>query len=168
MKVFLIGFMAAGKSRFGKKLANQLGLPFIDLDEFITTETGKSPADWLVEKGENFFREIERACLMQLIGEERFMISTGGGTPCYSDNMQQMNKVGITLWLNTPFGQIFQRLSITKARRPLIDNDAKIPDREQVEFLFNQRLPFYQQAQITIPAADLDKATALLKSRKAD
>jgi shikimate kinase len=82
--------------------------------------------------------------------------------------MQQMNKVGITLWLNTPFGQIFQRLSITKARRPLIDNDAKIPDREQVEFLFNQRLPFYQQAQITIPAADLDKATALLKSRKAD
>ncbi len=154
--------MAAGKSRFGKKLAKHLDLPFIDLDNLILTKTGKSAASWIVEDGEEAFRTIERHLLLETINLDRFLISTGGGTPCYSDNIALMNKAGTTVWLNTSFGHILQRLEMAKTDRPLLEKNSAGLDRNKIETLYKKRLIFYKQAKIVIPAADIELAISSL------
>lgn len=156
--------MAAGKSRFGKKLSKQLGLPFIDLDDLIAEKTGKAPAAWIVENGEEAFREVERKFLQESLQSDHFLMSTGGGTPCYSDNIGLMNANGVTIWLNTSFGHIYQRLEIAKVERPMLANNADGLDRNRIESLYKKRLPYYKQAKISIPAADLEMTSRLLEN----
>src|SRR5579859_5234618 len=98
--IFLIGFMASGKTYFGKKLARQLGLQFVDLDELVAEATGKqSVSDLINEKGMDYFRKAEEETLKAL-RPERIVVATGGGTPCFSDNLEWMKARGVVIFLN--------------------------------------------------------------------
>ena len=122
MKIFLLGFMGAGKSTFGKRLANALQYDFIDLDTEIAHQAGMSASAFISLKGENAFRELESTCLKSLKSPGNAVVATGGGTPCFFDNMDWMNKEGITIYINVPEGVLHQRLSMDAGARPLLEN----------------------------------------------
>jgi shikimate kinase len=90
MRIFLIGFMGCGKSTIGKKLAKTLSCKFIDLDKYIERKTGESIQQIFKEKGEKYFRVLETESLMEICESDNLVIATGGGTPCFFDNMQRI------------------------------------------------------------------------------
>lgn len=155
MKVFLIGFMGCGKSTKAKQLANRLGCPVIDLDAVIVAQEGKTIADYFAAHGEAAFRELERDTLKNYPYPETCVVATGGGLPCFFDNMDWMNANGQTVYLQMEPAQLVSRLH-NRQKRPLI----KDMDDEQlltfVEHKLAERNPFYTQAQLVINAFDLD------------
>lgn len=155
MKIFVIGYMAAGKTRFAKKLAAQLGLSFIDLDEVVLNEAKISSAEYIRKFGESMFRKFEHNCLMKCLNGDNFVLATGGGTPCFFDNMNLMNKNGITVWLNIPFAHILQRLTNKRGDRPMVATVNGKIDKIKVEEHYQKRIPFYMQSQIIIDEADV-------------
>jgi shikimate kinase len=159
MKVFIVGYMASGKTRFGKRLAKELNIPFLDLDQVIFERTQRTAAHWIRESGEEKFRMMEKLCLLDCIEKEQFVLSTGGGTPCFFNNMEQMNKAGITLWLNIPLPQLVQRLSQFPGDRPMLDDF----EGEDIRAHFESRLPYYSSAQITIQSPDIKKAVEAIE-----
>jgi shikimate kinase len=122
LKIYLIGFMGSGKTTVGKKLASKLRWSFIDLDHRIEMKTGMEIARIFSEKGESFFRELESETLMRLDNDERTVISTGGGTPCYNNNMDFMIATGLTVYLKMTPAQLKLRLMRSSHERPLIKN----------------------------------------------
>jgi shikimate kinase len=93
-KIFLLGFMGSGKSTLGKKLANKLNVPFFDLDKIIEEQIGISIAEIFKTKGEEYFRTLETQVLKQLIYKQaKFVIATGGGAPCFNNNIELINKI---------------------------------------------------------------------------
>ncbi len=151
--------MASGKTRFGKRLAKELNIPFLDLDQVIFDRTQRTAAHWIRESGEEKFRMMEKLCLLDCIEKEQFVLSTGGGTPCFFNNMEQMNKAGITLWLNIPLPQLVQRLSQFPGDRPMLDDF----EGEDIRAHFESRLPYYSSAQITIQSPDIKKAVEAIE-----
>jgi shikimate kinase len=146
--------MGAGKSYWGKQLAEHLKLPFYDLDDVIVESEEMSISDIFATKGEDYFRQKESFWLRELSEGDDFLISCGGGVPCFQDNMDVMNERGTTIWLNPELPVIVDRLKRKKAKRPLI---ADLPDDEILAFVekkLAERQPFYQQAQITIAETD--------------
>lgn len=146
--------MGAGKSYWGKQLAEHLKLPFYDLDDVIVESEEMSISDIFATKGEDYFRQKESFWLRELSDADNFLISCGGGVPCFQDNMDVMNERGTTIWLNPELPVIVDRLKRKKAKRPLI---ADLPDDEILAFVekkLAERQPFYQQAQITIAETD--------------
>lgn len=146
--------MGAGKSYWGKQLAEHLKLPFYDLDDVIVESEEMSISDIFATKGEDYFRQKESFWLRELSEADNFLISCGGGVPCFQDNMDVMNERGTTIWLNPELPVIVDRLKRKKAKRPLI---ADLPDDEILAFVekkLAERQPFYQQAQITIAETD--------------
>ena len=159
MKITLIGMPAAGKTTLGKIWSNQLHIPFIDLDEEITKRENKSIATLFTEEGETYFRAIEKEILDDLlILPYPLIIATGGGTPCFHNNLTHINQAGISIFLNTPLEKIIQRLSTTKTDRPLFKNLPIDEFKKKVIHLYNQRLPYYTQAAYKI-SQDSDKDT---------
>ncbi len=147
--VFLIGFMGSGKTTFGKKLAAKLGLAFNDLDEVISANNGIPRVQTLIEeKGFNFFREVESSTLksMDLAGQ---LVSTGGGTPCYFDNMAWMKNNGVVVYIELDEKSLFNRLKQTELNeRPLLKG---LDDEGLHKFIrekLQERRPFYEQAHI--------------------
>src|SRR3990170_573167 len=123
MRVFLIGFMGSGKTHWGKQLAVQLKIPFYDLDEVISDNEKKSVAEIFSTQGEEAFRIKEREHLEKLIDENTSMVlSCGGGTPCFFNNIERMKKYGVVVWLNTHVEILLSRLMKEKSSRPLIRN----------------------------------------------
>lgn len=120
MQVFLIGFMGSGKSHTGRALAQRLGHPFIDLDEYIEAQEGMAIAQLFAQRGEAGFRQLEGQRLRELGGQSKAIISCGGGTPCFLDNMEWMNGQGLTIYLRTPPELLAQRLEHGRAERPLL------------------------------------------------
>ena len=144
--MFLIGYMGVGKSTLGKKLAQKLNLDFIDSDQYLENQLGKSIAEYFAEFGEQQFRKVEHEFIVQL-ENKGCIVATGGGLPCFHDNMHLMNQKGITVYLHRPAKELFQRLKNAKKERPLI---AGLSDEELLEFISNQleeREHFYNQAQ---------------------
>lgn len=121
MKIFLIGFMGSGKSYWGSQLSEKLKIPFFDLDEQVETNEGKSINELFAEHGEEYFRLLEKE-VMHILTESHpsFIMATGGGTPCYFNNIDYMNNKGTTVWINTPVDLLFERLVKEKANRPLL------------------------------------------------
>lgn len=147
--IFLVGFMGSGKTTFGKKLAARMKHSFTDLDAAVSQRYSKKDVSELIEeKGFDFFRQAEQDCLKNLSGE-RLMIATGGGTPCYFDNLLWMKQNGVVVFLNPGIEVIYSRLLTTdRSKRPLI---SKLDDeslRRYVEEIMQERLPFYSQADI--------------------
>lgn len=151
MKIFLIGFMGSGKSYLGKQLSEKLKLPFFDLDEQVEANEGKSINHLFAENGEEYFRLLEKET-MHIITEshESFIMATGGGTPCFFNNIDYMNNTGITVWINTPVDILFERLVNEKENRPLLK---ELNDKQLKGFILKKyagRKIYYEQAEISV------------------
>ncbi|MBP7477966.1 MAG: shikimate kinase [Chitinophagales bacterium] len=141
-RIYLIGFMGSGKSFIGKKLANKLGYTWLDLDHEIERETAMKIHDIFQFWGEERFREIERDCLRKTYSRENIVVSCGGGTPCFYDNMEEMKAQGTVVYIQTPKEIILGRLRQKRDHRPMISKldddglkafiDIKIQEREKV------------------------------------
>ncbi|HTR27669.1 MAG TPA: shikimate kinase [Puia sp.] len=172
MKIFLIGFMGSGKTHWGRLLSKKLGLAFFDLDTVIVEQEKKSVADIFADKGEEYFRYKETEALERIVeGEDGFILSCGGGTPCFFNNIEFMKKSGKVIWLNTSIEALKERLQRERKTRPLIKavDDADL-DRYIVKKLSERRM-YYQQADVTVneESVTLDELIKLLfQSEKPD
>ena len=119
-RIFLIGYMGAGKTTLGAALAKATGMSFIDLDLFIEQRFRKSISQIFAEKGEEEFRRIEQRMLHEVAEFEDVVISAGGGTPCFFDNMEYMNRQGMTVYLKATPEILRAHLRMGKQKRPLI------------------------------------------------
>jgi shikimate kinase len=151
MKIFLIGFMGSGKTHWGKLLAAKLRLSFRDLDTVIVEKENKSVADIFAEKGEEYFRYQEKQTLEEIVMEEEsFILSCGGGTPCFFNNIEFMKKNGKVIWLNTSIDALKERLLKERVSRPLI---REIDDDELRRYIvrkLSERRMYYQQSDVTV------------------
>ena len=132
MRYFLIGFMGSGKSYWAKCWSEAFDLPLVDLDAAIEAQAGQSIPQIFERKGELYFRKLEREVLRKCFKQDHFIMSCGGGTPCYFDNMEQMNKRGITIYLKATPEILASRLRDEKTVRPLIKD---IPDDRLIPFI---------------------------------
>lgn len=148
--IFLIGYMASGKTTFGRALARCLGREFIDLDFAIEQRFHKSISRIFAEEGEETFRRRETAMLREVGEFENVVIACGGGTPCFGDNMEYMNARGLTVRLNAGADRIMERLMINSAKRPLMAGKDPTEMRLEVERGLQSREPFYSRAKISI------------------
>jgi len=145
-KIFLIGYMGSGKTTIGKCLAKSLNIQFIDLDVFIENRHHKSISEIFAQKGEAEFREMERKTLHEIAQFENVVISTGGGTPCFFDNMSLMNELGTTIYLKTSIDELTKRLNIAKEKRPLLQGKNQEELKAFISSNLEKREPFYNQA----------------------
>jgi shikimate kinase len=151
MKIFLIGFMGSGKTHWGKHLSTKLGIPFYDLDTVIVENEGKSISDIFAEKGEEYFRYTEKETLEEIAERhESFILSCGGGTPCFFNNIEFMKKNGKVIWLNTSVEMLKQRLTKEKMSRPLISEVDDEDLRRYIIRKLSERRMYYQQADLTV------------------
>ena len=120
IRIFLTGYMGAGKTTLGKAFARELNIPFIDLDWYIEERFHKSIRELFIERGEASFRELERTMLHEVAEFENVIISTGGGTPCFFDNMEYMNEHGQTVFLDVHPDVLFRRLRVATQQRPIL------------------------------------------------
>jgi len=146
MMIFVIGYMAAGKTVFGRQLASELKYRFLDLDDLIAADCGCSVPEWFDKHGEASFREIERRILLEHLHDHKTVIATGGGAPCYSDNMKRMNESGITIFLDTPLNMIIHRLEADKSCRPLLRDISLNELPAFIERHYSERREYYIQA----------------------
>ena len=119
-RILLVGFMAAGKTTLGNALARELNLQFVDLDHYIENRYHSSISKLFAERGEEGFRLIERNMLREVAEFENVVIATGGGTPCFFDNIDYMNTQGTTVFLDASIDTLFTRLTIARTQRPLV------------------------------------------------
>jgi shikimate kinase len=138
--------MAVGKTTIGKQLAEALHYDFIDLDEWIEYETKKTITQFFEEEGEAAFRKIEQAYLYKTFSLEKTIISCGGGTPCFFDNMPQMNTHGKTVWIQADVADIVKRVLHQKSKRPLLASLDELVLQQRIELHLNERIPYYSQA----------------------
>ena len=166
-RIFLLGYMGAGKTTLGRALAAEIGIPFIDLDHYIEKRYCRTIAQLFAEKGEDGFREIERRMLHEVGEFEDVIISTGGGTPCFFDNIEYMNAQGTTVYLDVPVERLHIRLCIARSKRPLIKDKN---DEELMEFIIEQlakRAPHYSKAQYSFRADRLEDTMQVKESVEA-
>lgn len=164
MRIFLIGYMGAGKTTLGKAFARELDLTFIDLDWYIEERYHKTIQQIFQEQTEKGFRELEKRMLHEVAEFENVVISTGGGTPCFFDNMEYMSSQGETVFLEVTPEVLFQRLRIAKRQRPLL---AQKTDEEIKTFIHNalqERMPYYSQAKHTFKADELEDKRQIQQS----
>ncbi|HYV92247.1 MAG TPA: shikimate kinase [Chitinophagales bacterium] len=168
--IFLLGFMGSGKTFLGKQLAEMMNYEFIDLDEVIEKSEGSSISGIFSSKGEEYFREKESISLKSFSETRNAIIATGGGTPCFHDNMNWMNEHGITVYLNHSPEILFQRLKPEADHRPLLSGKS---DEELLHFIqtkLQERNPFYSQSHLIVNANEIaaaalqEKITLLIKT----
>lgn len=146
-KIFLVGMPGSGKSTFGKVLSQKIGRQFFDMDEQLERMIGMSIHQMFLEIGEDYFREAEQKVLQMLIRlNEPAVIATGGGTPCFYDNMEMMNKSGVTIFLNTPLDVITERVGAKKDVRPLVDKMSKDALQKEITEMHEMRSRYYNKA----------------------
>tara|TARA_R110002124_G_scaffold89023_1_gene228055 strand:- start:232 stop:747 length:516 start_codon:yes stop_codon:yes gene_type:complete len=159
MKIVLLGYMASGKSSVGKKISKRLKMNFIDLDDYIIDKEKATISEIFKEKGEIYFRNIENKYLNEILSKnDNFILSLGGGTPCYSNNMEIIKeKATISIYLQGNVPTMVKRLIKKKAKRPIIASleDDKIPEFV-AKHLFERRF-FYEQAKMTMKIDDKTK-----------
>jgi len=152
--IFLIGFMGSGKTSVGKKLASLLPAEFVDLDEVIEQEEGKTISEIFQQQGEEYFRDRESQCLKSLFKKSNTVIATGGGAPCFHDNMKWMNENGITVYLKADPEILFKRLKSEIAHRPLLQGNSESELKKFIALKLSERRQFYTASQITVEAGD--------------
>jgi shikimate kinase len=151
MKIFLIGFMGSGKTHWGKLLGEKLQLPFFDLDTVITEKEGKTISEIFADKGEEFFRYREKEVLEEVVKENtHFILSSGGGTPCFFNNISFMKKNGTVVWLNTSVEILKKRLLNERMTRPLIKNIGEAQLKAYIIRKLGERKIYYEQADVIV------------------
>jgi shikimate kinase len=158
MRIYLIGYMGSGKSHLGWKLANHLGVQFVDMDNYIEERNCKTIPQIFAEEGEAEFRKKERKALDELSEFNDIVIATGGGAPCFFDNIDLMNESGKTIYLNIDPTILADRLMASKTERPLIKGKSREQLVAFIDETLQKRNVFYSQAkfQITEPDLSLD------------
>jgi shikimate kinase len=156
MKIFLTGFMGCGKTHWGRELSKKVSVPFFDLDEKIEEQEGKSISAIFEDEGEEYFRLLEKDVLYLLTeSHESFVMATGGGTPCFYNNIDYLKRQGTVVWINCSVDCLFSRLVHEKDKRPLI---SKIPEDQLKSYIvkkFSNRKIFYQQANVILNEDDI-------------
>ncbi len=157
IRIFLIGMMGSGKSYWAEKLKKKFKIPAYDLDALIEMMEEKTVAEIFEEDGEEYFRKAEAKMLRLFAEKKMFILSCGGGTACYNDNMNWMNKQGITIWLDAPVETLAERLSKEKSRRPLIKTLKDIALKDFLTKKLEEREPFYNRAAYRLSEEDLNE-----------
>ena len=167
MKIFLIGLPGSGKTTIAKELANKLPLPYMDLDQEIEKAEQQTIPEIFKNKKETYFRKVESQLLKAWCASDfSFVMATGGGAPCFFDNMKKMNESGITIFLDVPTMEIAKRIVASKGEeRPLLKASGIDGLKDQIEFLRSQRIGFYKQAQMIFVGEQLS-AKKILKDLK--
>lgn len=150
MRIFLIGYMGCGKSSIGRALAQRLGVPFFDTDTAIEQRCGASVSAIFAERGEAAFRALESDALAQAAGLDQAVVATGGGAPCFGDNLERMNAAGLTVYFKMSPEKLASRLYRGKHKRPLIADKS---DAELLAFIalnLEKREPCYSGAKLII------------------
>lgn len=144
MKIYVIGFMGAGKTTIGRELASRLDAPFFDLDELIEAAERMSIKDIFAYQGEPYFRKRERDILRSTRYLEKAVVATGGGTFTFDENIQFIQSEGLSVYLSAPYSLLRSRIGEKTGERPLFRDDAAAHE------LFNQRIRYYKLSDITI------------------
>ncbi len=162
MRIFLVGMPGSGKSTLGKQLAEALNITFVDLDMEIEKQEKQSIPEVFSLRGEEYFRKIESSLLRSWSASDRsFVMSTGGGAPCFHDGMKIINASGKSIFLDVPLNELLSRA--TKAgNRPLLTGDTE----ERLKSLYEKRLPVYQQSTLIIQGDNIKIESLLEKLRE--
>ena len=156
MKIVLLGYMASGKSTIGREISKKLDMKFIDLDDYISKREKTSISEIFKVKGEIYFRRIENLYLSEILNsKDSIILSLGGGTPCYSNNMELiLSSEASSIYIKASIKTLVARLTSEKNKRPLV---AELENDKLIEFvakhLFERRF-FYEQASITVNTED--------------
>ncbi len=156
MRIYLVGYMGAGKSTTSKRLANKLGWEAYDTDRLFEERFKISINDFFHKYDANLYRKLETQILHDTLKYDNAVIATGGGTPCFNNNMEWMNQHGFTIFLRVSPQSAISRLSQSKVKRPILIDKTQ---EELAEFImknYAERLPFYEQAQLTFKGEDCD------------
>jgi shikimate kinase len=156
MRIFLIGFMGTGKSYWGKIWSSQHNLKFIDLDNEIEKKIGLSVDAIFEKKGEDFFRIVEAQTLIELDQFDNCIIACGGGTPCFKNNMDWMNKNGTTIFLNATPSKLLENILNDNKERPLLKKTNKGELLFFIEMKLKERMEFYNKANVQLQAFELN------------
>ena len=150
MRIYLVGFMGSGKSSLGQRVAANLEVPFFDTDSVIEAQAGMTIPEIFETFGELYFRQVESDILRQTTFYQKSLNATGGGLPCFEDNMAWMNVHGVTIYLQWPDPILRDHLVSIRKSRPLL---ASLDDSEaslKINDLLSIRKPIYEQSAITI------------------
>ncbi len=145
-RILIIGYMGAGKTTLGKVLAKDLGLPFYDLDWYIESRMMKTVPQLFAERGEKGFRKVEHNMLHEVAEFEDVVISCGGGTPCFYDNMEYMNAQGDTVYLKASPEVLYAHLQMGKVERPLLKNKTREEMQAFIQEQLAEREKYYTKA----------------------
>ncbi|AKD05531.1 shikimate kinase [Pontibacter korlensis] len=163
MRIFLVGMMGSGKTTLGRQLAQWLNYAFVDLDEHIVQQQGQSIAQIFEQQGQEYFRKLERQALEELVQKyERVVISTGGGAPCFFDNIYFINLHGESFFLDVPVEELVQRL-LTQGQeeRPLLAGKNIAELKSYLTETLTYRRQFYERAKHTISENSLSPESIL-------
>jgi len=155
MKIYLIGFMGAGKTTVGVELAARVQSPFFDLDELVETAEKMSIKDIFGQHGEPYFRKRERDILRSTHYLEDAVIATGGGTFTFEDNIQFIQSEGLSVFLSAPYALLRTRIGDKAAERPMFRDDVAAHE------LYNARLRFYKMCDVTIEIREEETPKAI-------
>ena len=163
-RIILVGYMGSGKTTVGKALSKETGMMFYDLDWYIESRMRKSVSQIFAEKGEEGFRKIEYNMLHEVAEFEDVIISCGGGTPCFFDNMDYLNQQGDVVYLKASPETLYKHLLMAKVERPLLKD--KSPE-ELIDYItehLKERAPFYEKAKYTLDVNVLDEYDKIKES----
>ena len=155
-RIILIGYMGAGKTTIGKALSKELGLPFYDLDWYIESRRRKTVPELFNELGEEAFRKIEYNMLHEVAEFEDVIISCGGGTPCFFDNIDYMNQQGKVVYLKATPEVLYKHLLMAKTERPLLKGKSADELITYIREHLNEREPYYSKARYTLDVSLMD------------
>jgi shikimate kinase len=155
MRIFLIGFMGSGKSTMGRALAASLNLTFIDLDTYLEERYFRTIPQIFAEEGEENFRKKERKVLEEVSLFDQVIVATGGGAPCFFDNMELMNNSGFCIFLDVDTDSLIYRLTHARVERPLIKGKTTEELRQFIGELMQKRRPFYEKARYILKGKEI-------------
>ncbi|HMC21742.1 MAG TPA: shikimate kinase [Thermoanaerobaculia bacterium] len=155
MKIYLIGFMGAGKTTVGRELAARVESPFFDLDELVESAEKMSIKDIFGQHGEPYFRKRERDILRSTHNLEDAVIATGGGTFTFEDNIQFIQSEGLSVFLSAPYALLRSRIGDKAAERPMFRDDVAAHE------LYNARLRYYKMCDVTIEIREEETPKAI-------
>lgn len=155
-RIYLIGFMGSGKSTVGKRLALRLKYSFVDMDKAIEGKSGMPVRKIFEEKGEDEFRRMEHNLVLETVKMNNVVVSTGGGVPCFFDNMDIINRSGISIYLKMTSEDLLKRLKGSKYERPLIRDFSTDEMADYIREKLREREPYYLKSKYIIDGKDPD------------